>query len=289
MHTHAAVSALRSGSHAPPAAPAMQRARGTVRIAVAAAGGGSARLVESYQSGAARVRYPRPRAGAPLEAVLVNTAGGLTGGDRLDHAVTVGAGARAVVTTQAAERIYRRADGIARIDTRLTVAAGASLAWLPQETILFDRSALTRTLAADIDPAARLIAVEALVLGRAAMGETAERIQLADSWRIRRGGRLVFADGARLDGDAADVMAGGATGRGAVALATVVLVAPDAGACLDRARAALADGRGEGGASAWNGILVGRLLAPSGQVLRADLVRLIEALAGAPMPRVWQC
>ena len=87
------------------------------------------------------------------------------------------------------------------------------------------------------------------MLGRAAMGETVRNVTLRDSWRIRRAGRLVFADGLRIDGDSTSVLAGGATGGGAAALATLVLVAPDAEARLDAARAALAGaamrGRGE--------------------------------------------
>jgi urease accessory protein len=251
--------------------------------------GGITRLAENYQAGSAKVRFPRVPGGTPMEAVLVNTAGGLTGGDRMSYSVTADDGAQGIATTQAAERVYRSASGDARIESRLTVKADAALDWLPQETILFDRSALTRTLIANIDPTARLLAVEAIVLGRTAMGETARSIALSDSWRIRRGGELVFADGVRLDGDAVSTLASGATGNGAAALATLVLVAPDAEAKLDTARASLDAAAGECGASAWNGMLVARLIAPTGQALRADLIRLVEALRGMPMPRVWTC
>ncbi|MEJ0098069.1 MAG: urease accessory protein UreD [Bauldia sp.] len=221
--------------------------------------------------------------------MLVNTAGGITGGDHLAYSARAGDGAHGVVTTQAAERIYRRSAGVARIDTTLDVGSNASLDWLPQETILFDRSALARTLTADVHPSGRLLAVEAIVLGRAAMGETAREVVVTDSWRIRRGGTLIFADGLRLDGDAVATMAGGASGNGAAAIATLVLVAPDAEARIDAARAALADAAGEAGASAWNGMLAARLIAATGQDLRADLMRLIIALRGATMPRVWYC
>ena len=266
----------------------MERARGVARLAVRAEDGRT-RLVENYQSGSAKLRFPRVEADDTFTAVFINTAGGITGGDRFSVSVSVGRDASATVASQAAERIYRRSAGEATIDTTLTVAAGASLDWLPQETILFDRSALRRRLTADVDPSARLIAVESIVLGRAAMGETTRDVVLGDSWRIKRGGRLVFADGLRFDGDTSAVLAGGATGRGATALATIVLVAPDAEAALDRARAALADAAGEAGVSAWNGMLVARLIAPGGQALRADVIRLIETLRGRTMPRVWNC
>ena len=273
---------------APRIVPMMERARGVARIALTG-DRGITRLRENYQSGSAKVRFPRTDNGAPIEAILLNTGGGVTGGDHLSYAVSIDANAHGIATTQAAERVYRRSAGVARIETKLAVAAGASLDWLPQETILFDKSALTRTLTADVDPTGRLLAVEAIVLGRAAMGETARSIALSDTWRIRRCGALVFADNLRLTGDSVAIMAAGATGNGAAAIATVVLVAEDAEASIDRAHEALQSTKGEGGASAWNGVLVARLIAPTGQELRADLVRLVEALRGVPMPRVWNC
>ena len=288
MTVHEPVLVLRKADVPPLAIPAMQRAHGVARLMMAA-DGPVTRLVECYQSGSAKLRFPNRSAGAPLEATLLNTAGGVTGGDHLSCSVIVGDGARGIVATQAAERIYRRSAGVARIDTTLAVGADATLDWLPQETILFDRSALARTLTADVHPAGRLLAVEAIVLGRAAMGETARDVLVTDSWRIRRGGKLILADGLRLDGDAVAAMAGGATGNGAAAIATLVLVEPHAEAQIDVAREALADAAGEAGASAWNGMLVARLIAATGQALRADLMRLIIALRRATMPRVWHC
>ncbi len=272
-----------------PAAPplaALERARGIARLAVAAADGRT-RLTENYQSGSAKIRFPRPAAGEPFAAVLVNTAGGITGGDRFSWSIAVGPHAGATVSGQAAERIYRRSAGDATVATVLRVAEGGALDWLPQETILFDRSSLKRTLTADLAASARLIAVESIVLGRTAMGETAGDVTVRDSWRIRRDGRLVFADGLRFDGDTTRTLSGTATGNGARALATVVLVAPEAEGAIDRARAVLLDSAGEAGVSAWNGMLVARLIAPDGQALRADVTRLIETLRGRAMPRVW--
>ncbi len=266
----------------------LERVDSIVRLAVRA-DGRATRLVENYQAGAVKTRFPRRAADSPLETVLINTAGGLTGGDRLAVAVTAGADAKLLVTTQAAERIYRRSAGAAVIGTNIGVAAGASLDWLPQETIVFDRSALRRRLTAEVSASGRLLAVEAIVLGRTAMGEKAKNVVISDSWRISRDGVLVFADGVALDGDADAVMAGRATGAGAVAFATLVLVAADAESRIDSAREKLATCAGEGGASAWNGMLVARLIAPTGQALRGDLISLIECLRGAPVPRVWRC
>ncbi|MBN9010383.1 MAG: urease accessory protein UreD [Rhizobiales bacterium] len=270
--------------------PRLQRSAGLASLGVRREGGQD-RLETFFQSGAAKMRLPRVGAGEPLEAVLLNTAGGITGGDHLRYEVRVGAVARAIVTGQAAERIYRRSDGIATVENHLAVAERGELAWLPQETILFDRSALARRLTAEVAPDATLLMAESFVLGRAAMDETVRTAFVSETWRIRRGGRLAFADNLCFDGDPTAILEGGATARGARAFATIVLVAPDAEARLDAAREALSDGLGEGGASAWNGMLVARLrlIAPAGDVLRLDLVRLLEKLRGAHMPRVWHC
>jgi urease accessory protein len=277
-----------SAAPAPRPVTAMQRAVGVARLGVRA-DAGTTRLVENYQSGSAKLRFPRTEPGEPFTAVFINTAGGITGGDRFSVSVSAGQDARVTVTSQAAERIYRRSSGHAGVETRLSVAAGATLDWVPQETILFDRSALRRTLDADVAGSGRLLAAEAIVLGRTAMGEAVREVTLTDSWRIRRDGRPVFADGLRLDGDSTAILAGGATGNGALALATVVFVASDAEAALDVARAALADAASEAGASAWNGTLVARLIAGDARALRTDLIRLLETLRGHALPRVWNC
>jgi urease accessory protein len=264
----------------------MERARGHARLAFGSDGGTTC-LLEFFQSGSTKIRLPRVEANRPKEAVLINTAGGVTGGDHLVYEIAAGPGANAVISTQAAERIYKRSAGTGRIETTITVAGGARLDWLPQETILFDNSSLSRTLSIDVAANATLLAAETIVLGRTAMGETIRNVALTDSWRVRRDGGLVFADGLRLDGDASAIMRNGATGGGAIALATLLLVAPDAETRLDMAREALQSIQGEAGVSAWNGMLVARLAAPAGHLIRADLIRLLQSLRATPLPRVW--
>jgi len=271
----------------PVAAPlAPQRARGLARIEIRAVAGRS-RIAGLHQAGSSRIRMPRAAADAPIEAVLLNTAGGMTGGDCFEVEVSVGAGASALLTSQAAERVYRRSAGAANVDSRLAVSGDGRLFWLPQETIVFNRSALTRTLTADVDRGATLLALEAVVLGRTAMGERLTDIVMTDAWRIRRDGRLVFADTTRLEGDAVSVMNGRATGSGAIAFATLVLVVPDAEAHVEPMRTALEAMPGETGVSGFDGILVTRMIAGSGQALRAMVIRAATTLRGSPMPRVW--
>src|SRR4051812_16068060 len=154
-----------------PERPVLQRARGCGRIAVRAEGG-QTRLAKLYQEGCGKIRLPRDARAEGLEAVLINSSGGLTGGDRMAWEAEVGPEARLTLTTQACERVYRARDGVAEQAVSLTVGADARLDWLPQETILFDGGALSRRLEADLAEGASLLAVEAVILGRTAMDET---------------------------------------------------------------------------------------------------------------------
>lgn len=276
-------------------AAAMQRARGRVRVAFAADQEGVTRLTTLYQAGSGKARLPRPPGGTPPVAVLLNTAGGLTGGDRFAIDIEIGDGASAVATTQAAERVYRRLAGTARVETRLSVGRDAVLSWLPQETIVFDGAGLERSLDITLAGSGRLLACETIVLGRAAMGETVRTVEVRDRWSLSLDGRLVFADRLRLVGDAEAILAGPATGGGARALATIVLAGAGAAERLEPVRAAIdaavaaAGGGVEAGASALDGVVVARLLAGSATALRETLARLLAALDGRPLPRVWSC
>jgi urease accessory protein len=261
---------------------AANRAHGCIELTVTAEAGVT-RVARLHEVGSARVRFPAHAGSA--EAVLLNTAGGIAGGDRFTTDIRVGEGAHLVVTTAAAEKIYRAIGASSDIELRLNVEAGGSLSWLPQETILFDRARLDRRIAIELAEGAKLILAEALVLGRSAMGETVAAGVLIDRWRLRRGGRLVYADGVRLDGDIAAALASRASAGGAVALATVV-VAPGNDEFVAAVRSRQDDFRGEVGVSAWHGIAVVRLVARDGAALRHDLVCALGA-AGATLPRLW--
>jgi urease accessory protein len=259
--------------------------RAVGRVALAAEfGRGITRRARLHEAGSLRVRFPGARA-RELQAVLINTAGGIAGGDRFDLDIAAGAQARLSVTSAAAEKVYRSLGPDAQIRIRLAAGAAASLAWLPQETILFDGARLDRAIDIDLAADARLIFAEALVLGRTGMGEAVERGALADRWRVRRGGALVYAETVRLDGAIAAKLGEAAVANGGAALATVLIV-PGDGEVLGRLRA-LEDLRGEVGTSAWNGLAVARLCAPDGAALRHDLVAVLAALRGPSLPRLW--
>ncbi|AWN52428.1 urease accessory protein UreD [Methylobacterium sp. 17Sr1-1] len=269
-----------------------QRSVGHVALSVARMPGGATRVTDLAESGPLRLRLPRPEPG-PMEAVLLNSAGGIACGDRFTVEARLAAGADLVLTTTAAEKIYRSDGPVTRLDVALTLEPEAALAWLPQETILFDGARLTRSISAEMAADARLTLFEALVFGRAAKGEVMRDGLLADSWRLRRAGRLTYADSFRLDGAIADTLARRAVAGGARAMATLLHLAPDAESRLDQARA-LIEAAGcealsvEAGASAWNGMLVMRLLGAEIGPLRLAAARILEGFRGRPLPRVWQ-
>ena len=277
---------LPSGIDVTQARVVQPRALGAVRVSVANDDGRRSRLVGLRQSGAFKLVFPRPR-GAAIDAVLVNTAGGLTGGDRFEFHASVGAGAALCVTTQAAERAYRAQLGeVARVLTRLEAGAGARLFWLPQEMILFDRAALHRRLNVDLAADTRFLMVESLVFGRAAMGEVLAGGDLIDRIAIQRDGRPAYLDGLRLSGDIAAHMARPAVGAGAGAMASLVYIAPDAGARLATVRAHL--GPTAGASLIGEDMLVLRALAPDSFFLRRMLLPVLDDLTDKTLPICWR-
>jgi urease accessory protein len=271
---------------------AMQRARGVLSIAIKQRDGASG-LAVLRQQGCLKARLPRPADPAWPEIISLNNSGGVAGGDQLATGLDLQPGTRAVFTTASAERVYRAGadDAPARIDNRLELAAGAGAEWLPQETILFDGSALHRRLEITMAGSASLLGVETLIFGRLAMGETLRQVMLRDVIRIRRDGRLILQDAVRPPPDIAAILPRRAVGGNARASTTLFLVRAQAGAALDGVRGVLAAHPAvQAGASAWDGMLVVRLLAEDPAAARRAVVELLHLLrAGRMLPRVWQC
>jgi urease accessory protein len=261
------------------------RVRGRIGAAFAATDRRT-RIAHLEEHGGYRLRFPHTH-GSHAEAVIINTGGGVVGGDDVELDFRVGAGARAVVSTQSAERIYRSAGPHSRIRVSLTAASGGRLHWLPQETILFSGARLARHFEVDVAADAAALLIESLVLGRAASGETMRSGRLHDVWRVRRNGSLVLADVLRLERLSAATLDRPAVLDGARAAAMLLYVAPDAEVRLAAVREAMGEARGEWGASAWYGMLAMRFLARAPQHVRSDLMRAALVLSGMPMPRVW--
>ncbi len=249
-----------------------------------------------YQRGSAKARFPKVFDGGPPEAVLINLAGGITGADCFRQVADFTEGTHAVITTQAAEKIYRASRGSApaTIKNDLTVGPDALAEWLPQETIFFDGGRLARRFEAQLDPTARLLASETIIFGRTAMGETVHDGFLHDEWRITIDDRLLFADALRLDGPIQDRLDRPALADGGRALATVLYVGPDSDGLIATVQDAVAPFRTAGQRAAVSQVgklIVTRLIASDGSSLRVMLdtyLSTIRRAAGGP-PKLWRC
>jgi urease accessory protein len=263
---------------------AANRARGAVTFDVHQVEGVTRRR-HLHESGSLRVRFPSPEAEG-LSAMFVNTAGGVAGGDRFDIDIAAGEGSRLAVTTAAAEKIYRTQGPAARLNIALKAAANSHLAWLPQETILFDRARVLRRFDVDLSESASLLLCEIVVFGRAAMGERVLQGEFVDRWRLRRAGRLVFAEDIRLDGDIGEKLRRPAIANGGVAIGTALIVPGDE-ALVERIRELSESFRGEVGISAWNGFAMARFCAQDAARLRADMMAVLGRASGSALPRLW--
>lgn len=268
-------------------ARALAGVRADVEISIAcAADGARTHLTSLSERGGYRAKFPRAP-GTGLEAVIVNSGGGVAGGDRVRLSASAGASARLTVSTATAERIYRSLGPATEINVRLDAKAGATLGWLPQPTILFSGARLDRRFEVDIAADARLILAETFVFGRIASGEIMGDGMVRDRWRIRRDGRLAFAETTRLDGNLGALLDRASVAGGARATALIIIVAPDADDVRDRVRDALAECRADHGVSAWNGLLAVRALASGLDAVHDVVQRVVRIAMGGAVPRAW--
>jgi len=272
----------------------LQRAEGCCRIVL----GGpetKTRLAELFQRSPIRVFFPRSGCDAMGEAVLVNTAGGVAGGDKLQFEVIALAGASAAVTTQAAEKVYRALREPARVVTRLRACQAAKLAWLPQETIIFNQARLVRETEIDLSSGSEVLALEWLVLGRAAHGEQLTGGQIKDSWRVKKDGRLIWADSFRASEEGIPHLYRRALLSSCRALGTLVYFGPDASLRAEFMRDTAASLRCHCGVTLVGGLIVARFAAEMfsdlRQALRSYLQSFGRVLGGGPfrVPKMWQC
>lgn len=263
-----------------------QRARGSASLAVTRADSGETRIAQLRQAGSTRVVFPGGRPD-PLQAVLVNTSGGVTGGDRFDVTAEVGPDASLTLTTQTAERAYRALDGqTGKLRNTLKVDRGGRLNWVPQETILFDRAALDRQLHVDLATDARFLMIEPLIFGRRAMGETVQDLTLTDRVRIVRDGRPIWRDGLDIAGNAEHLLDRPAIGNGARAFASIIYTAPDTEAQVAAIRSDLPEGAAV--TLLPGDLLACRIVATGGFALRRAVLPILDRLTGGALPTCWR-
>ncbi len=250
-----------------------QRAQGHVKLHMKQKGVDQLREV-----GAAKVRLPP----GTNTAYLINTAGGLAGGDTFSYDIALAQKAKLTITSQAAERVYRSLGPPAKIENTIALESESSLHWLPHETILFDGASLNRRINIDLSDYARFLGLEATIFGREASGENISSIFFREEWRIHRGGKLVHSDIIKLDGALPNSKATIGNNR---AIATIILIDPIASIDLEILREAIGP---HGGVSAWNGKLVARLIAKDGMILKKTIVSALSVLASqAELPKNW--
>lgn len=261
-----------------------QRASGAGRLSVRRVEG-KPRISTLFQEGCAKLRFPVVPEDH-LEAVMINSAGGLTGGDAMQWRFALGDHCAAHITTQACEKIYKAVLGtVATVSTHIDVGPDSYVAWLPQETILFERADLKRSLNVNLAARARALLVESTIFGRKAFGETIETAQFSDQWRIRQDGKLLHAENFSIGPNAGSSLKRSALLGNHHAVATILLVSPDCERLLEAARLIIGD---RGGASAWMGKLVARLVDFDAYHLRKRLIPLLGLLnGGGDLPRIW--
>ncbi|MBG1232918.1 urease accessory protein UreD [Aestuariivirga litoralis] len=250
-----------------------QRSVGEVRLTFGPQG-----VVHFREAGSTKLRLPK----GAQQAILINTSGGLAGGDKQQVEIDVEEGASLALTSQAAERVYRSLGPAAQVTNRLKVAAGASLSWLPQETILYEGSSLSRRINVELEDGASFIGLESIIFGRAAMGEILNVCHLQDSWDVKRAGKLMHAERLKLG---PHLPRGAASLGSAQAMATLICIAPDVEQRAKSLHPLLAE---KDGFSCWNGKGVARLVDEDGYSLKKRLARAVAALSGGkPVPHIW--
>jgi len=259
------------------------RIAGGINLVAARTGRGSG-VERLSERGGYRARVVHE--GDRCDAVLLNPAGGLVGGDQIALDLTVNDGAQLTVTTAAAERVYRSDGPDAEVRCRLTAATGTVLEWLPQQTVFYDGCRYRRQFEVEAALDARVMVLEMLALGRHASGEVLGDVMIKDHWRIRRGGRLVLAEALRLAGPVTAMCDHPAVGAGARASATLAYVTPVADTDVERVRACLGDAT-LCGASAVDGVVIARWLATEPMELVAALQAFLVRFRGCPAPRGW--
>jgi urease accessory protein len=272
----------------------LQRADGEGRIVLGGSEHGT-RIIDVFQKSPVRVMFPRVTGGRVEEAVLINTGGGIAGGDRLEYWVTALEGASIAVTSQAAEKVYRALDAPARIKTGLKVAEAARLSWLPQETILFNTARICRNTEIEASSGAEVLAVEWIVLGRSAYGEQIVNGQITDSWRVKIDGRLIWADSLRCVDETYPHLHKKALLSRFRAIGTLVYLGRDLDDRLESIRGIIPSLKCCCGATLVSGAMIVRFAAETAFELRLALYRVLERfrldLGPGPfrVPKMWSC
>lgn len=255
-----------------------------------AAFGRTTRPVLRRHSGPLRVqKHLYPEGPEVCQHIIVHPPGGIAGGDRLDISATVAAGAWAQLTSPGAAKWYRAA-GPAFQDLRLHVEAGATLEWLPQETIVYSAAQAELSTVIELEGDARLFYWDMVALGRPAASERFDAGHFQARLDISRDGQLIWHERQRIaGGDGLLDSPIGLDGRSV--FATLIVSGEIDAELMERCRELPSRARGD--LTQLPGLVVARCLADEALHARAwliDLWRLLRPeLLGreAVPPRIW--
>lgn len=273
----------------------MQRSIGVAKIAFKTRDGKTV-LDDLYQQGSAKLRFARPEPNRLTEAVLINTSGGMTGGDTFTIDAQWGENTTAIITSQAAERHYKSLGDTATITNNLTLANHATALWLPQESIMFDAASYQRNTTINLTKTSKLLAIESSLFGRQAMGETVNSGQVTEKWQIHRDNKLIFADAFGLENDINAQLTKPAIAAGNTAISTIIYIGDDLETTRDQINALIEQQNTIGRATIFNDLLLIRLFATNGKNLRQTIIKilnktLVKLTKAADtenlLPRVW--
>jgi len=272
----------------------LQRADGCGRLVLSGSENGT-RIEDVFEQSPTRIMFPRIGSRPVEEAVLINTAGGVAGGDRLECSVAALPGASIAVTSQAAEKVYRALHEPARVATTLKARESAKLAWLPQETIVFNRARFHRTTEVELFAGAEFLALEWIVLGRAAHGEVVTGGNITDSWRVKRDSRLIWADSFRITDEIFPYLHRKALLADFYAIATLIYFGPHLDKRLEFLREMIPSLGCNCAATLVSGLIVVRFAAKESSdlklALRSFLQQFGPELGSGPfrVPKMWSC
>jgi urease accessory protein len=272
----------------------LQRADGCGRLVLSGAENGT-RIEDVFERSPTRIVFPRTGSRPVEEAVIINTGGGVAGGDRLECSVNAFPGASIAVTSQAAEKVYRALHDPAHVATRLKAGESARLAWLPQETIVFNGARLHRTTEIELFSGAELLALEWLVLGRAAHGEVVVGGSITDRWRVKKEGRLIWADSFRISNEIFVYLNRKVLLSTFNSIATLVYFGPDLDRRLELLRQILSSLECDCAVTLVSGLIVARFATKQSSdlklALRSFLQQFGPEVGSGPfrVPKMWSC
>tara|TARA_B110000037_G_scaffold81695_1_gene97314 strand:+ start:588 stop:1397 length:810 start_codon:yes stop_codon:yes gene_type:complete len=259
-----------------------QRAHGDIDVRIK-----NNQISKFFQSGSAKVFYPKCH-DKIKELVLVNTAGGLTSGDKFSYKIDINNQSSVFVTTQTAERAYKGLENSSKIKVELSIDRFSNLYWIPQELILFNNCNLQRNINVNVNGSSNFLLAETTIFGRTAMGEYLEEGTFIDNWRIYENTKLLHAEALSLNGNIKEQLSKIASTNGGVAICNIFVCGKkflhnenELKKYIINTDTVLLSH------SAWNDKLLIRMVAQNAYDLKKIQKKILLCLSNNSLPKVW--